>query len=816
MDAHAGTGASSGARSGAPQAARRRRRTLAFATAAALLAVLPIGATSAATAEIVFRGASSGANATSTSLLLPSPAGAGAGDVLLASVSVRGAPVVSPPAGWTLVRMVANGTILRQAVYVRVAGASEPASYVWTFSAAKAAAGGIAAFAGVDVANPVDASAGQANSTVAAVTAPSVTTTVANTMLVGLYGFAPLAGLAPPAGMSEHWEVGSAAGTAYPVVSAGVSALQAAVGATGVRVATASKSVNSVGLLVALRPAEGGEPPPPPPPPGNTAPAAGSTSAETVRDTPVAVTLSGSDAETCELSFTIVAPPAHGTLDAPAGAACTAGSPHRDTAGVTYTPAAGYTGGDSFTYKTGDGSLDSTPATVTLTIDPPAPGGTPAELGSWGPVLDLGASAVHSVLMRNGKILLYRFSTHARVFDPTDGSITLTPTSLGNVFCGGHVVLADGRVLAFGGQLTLPKGIKQAATFDPLTNTWTEVASMNFARWYPSGTVLADGRVFVGNGNDENGSVVKAFEVYDPATNSWSVLAGADRTQPLYAYNFLLPSGRVFEGAPKAATGLFDLGTNAWSAGPPASFASSHGSAAMYRPGKIVRLGGGDPAGARTAVIDMTAASPAWQETSPMAFARRRQNAVILADGSVMAVGGTGRSDDPAAAVLAGEIWNPDTKTWKTVAEMEEARMYHSSAVLLPDGRVFAAGGEDHSGHHASWTGKRAQIYSPPYLFKGPRPTISSAPADVSYGSAFSLGSPDAADVTSVALIRPGAATHTYNMEQRYVPLSFSAGGDGLTVTAPADGNLAPPGYYMLVLENGAGVPSVARFVRLH
>jgi Domain of unknown function (DUF1929)/Bacterial Ig domain len=764
---------------------------------------------------ITFRAASSAANGTATSLVVPKPAGASAGDVLLASVAVRGNPAIAAPSGWSLVRTDPRGTILKQAVYAKAVTAAEPASYMWTFSVSKPAAGGIAAFTGVDTANPVNASGGQANLSATTVTAPSVTTTVPDTMLVALYGFAPLTGLTPSAGMTERWEVGSTPGTPSPVVSEGATALQAAAGATGTRIATAGKAVNSVGQLVALRPGGGG--PPPPPPPGNTAPAAGATSATTVQETPVAVTLSGTDSETCELTFTIVTPPAHGTLDTPAAAACTAGSPNRDTAGVTYTPAAGYTGGDSFTYKVGDGALESVPATVTLTVNSAGPGGGPEDIGSWGPVFDLGGSAVHSVLMHNGKILLWRTSQQARVYDPTDGSITPVPTSIGNFFCGAHVVLADGRVLAIGGEITTSHGIKTVATFDPSTNAWTQVASMSFARWYPTPTFLSDGRVLVGNGNNESGSVVNAFEIYDPATNSWTTLSGADRAQPLYAYNFLLPNGKIFEAAPKTATGFLDLATNSWSPGPtgPYGTTGSSESAALYEPGKIMRFGGGDPAHARTAVIDMNASTPVWQETAPMAFARRRANSVILADGSVMAIGGTGRSDDANAAVFAGEIWNPVTKTWKTVASMEEGRMYHSSAVLLPDGRVYSAGGNNHTSHLPNWTGKRAQIYSPPYLFQGPRPTISSAPGSASYGATFTVGSPDAADIASVALIRPSATTHAYNMEQRYIPLSFSGGGGSLTVTAPTNRNVAPPGYYMLVLKNSAGVPSVARFVRL-
>ena len=143
-----------------------------------------------------------------------------------------------------------------------------------------------------------------------------------------------------------------------------------------------------------------------------------------------------------------------------------------------------------------------------------------------------------------------------------------------------------------------------------------------------------------------------------------------------------------------------------------------------------------------------------------------------------MAVGGTRRSDDKAQAVLQGEIWNPDTKTWSEVSSMAEARMYHSTALTLPDGRVVTAGGEAEGR-------LRAQIYSPPYLFKGPRPTITSSPATASYGAGFTVGT-DSADIAKVALLRPSGVTHAIDMNQRYVPLSFTKSGTSLNVTAPA------------------------------
>ena len=190
-----------------------------------------------------------------------------------------------------------------------------------------------------------------------------------------------------------------------------------------------------------------------------------------------------------------------------------------------------------------------------------------------------------------------------------------------------------------------------------------------------------------------------------------------------------------------------------------------------------------------------------------MSFARRRMNLTILADGSVMAIGGTGSADSATAAVLQGKIWNPTTETWKTVGSMGEARMYHSSAVLLPDGRIVVGGGEA--------AGRlRAQVYSPPYLFNGPRPTITSAPGTAAYGSTFAISSPDAAGITSVSLLRPTASTHAFDMNQRYVPLTFTRAGSTSPRPRPPRAR-GLPGDYMLVIKSAAGVPSVASWVRI-
>jgi hypothetical protein len=257
---------------------------------------------------------------------------------------------------------------------------------------------------------------------------------------------------------------------------------------------------------------------------------------------------------------------------------------------------------------------------------------------------------------------------------------------------------------------------------------------------------------------------------------------------------------------------VFDLaGTGTVTNGPTAPFSTSgySESGVMYAPGKILRAGGGDPAQAQAAVIDMNVPNPAWRSVAPMAHARRRMNLTLLADGTVLAVGGTGRADDPAAAVLKAEIFDPGTETWRTVDAMAEPRMYHSTAVLLPDGRVLTAGGEP------SPARLHAQVYSPPYLFAGERPTITASPASASFGSTFAVGTAAPGEVSSVALIRPSATTHAIDMNQRYVPLEFTADGSSLQAQAPANGAIAPPGDYLLVIEDADGTPSVGEFIRL-
>ena len=184
-------------------------------------------------------------------------------------------------------------------------------------------------------------------------------------------------------------------------------------------------------------------------------------------------------------------------------------------------------------------------------------------------------------------------------------------------------------------------------------------------------------------------------------------------------------------------------------------------------------------------------------------------------DGRVLATGGSSATefDNPAGADYQAEIWDPATEKWTEMAAETHYRGYHSTAVLLPDGRVLVGGG----GHPDSAIGPQLnfEIYSPPYLFRGARPQVGAAPAQVAYGRAFTVETPDAPSIADVTWIRLGSVTHAFNAGQRINHLAFSKTADGLEITPPADPNLAPPGDYMLFLLNGDGVPSVAHFIRV-
>ncbi len=470
--------------------------------------------------------------------------------------------------------------------------------------------------------------------------------------------------------------------------------------------------------------------------------------------------------------------------------------------------------------RDGDG-LSTTSAPVTINV---ASTSNTAVVGQWSSVVNLPAVAVDLVLLQNDQVLFYQDGSTATVWNYVMNTFTSVPQSA-NLFCSGHALLPDGRVLVVGGYGDSGStiGITNAEIFDPTSKAWTSVPKMQFRRWYPTATTLSDGRILVTAGWQTSAHTnAGVSEIYNVATNSWTSLTNANNPFETYPFLYLLPDGRVLHiGGSEypTDTDVLDLNAVSWSVVDPTIVDGS--SATMYVPNKFVKAGSATdsqdvgPSSNTTFVLDMTQPAPAWKQTPSMVYARSFMNLTMLPDGSTLATGGeTDRNGgDISKAVYAAELWSPSTQTWSTMSSMRTPREYHGTALLLPDGRVLVSGMGADFGNVPDE--KSAEFYSPPYLFKGARPTISQAPSQISYNSSFFVQTADNASIASVALIRTGAVTHFFDQNERFLPLSFTQAAGGLTVTAPVDANLAPPGFYMLFIVNNAGVPSVAPFVQL-
>jgi len=440
----------------------------------------------------------------------------------------------------------------------------------------------------------------------------------------------------------------------------------------------------------------------------------------------------------------------------------------------------------------------------------------PAVAGQWTSVapVPFNSSALH--LLPTGKVLLYGVyasgGSDVGLWDPDTAITSLVPLPGYNVFCSGHAFLADGRLFIAGGHIANDVGVPNASIYDAVSNTWTAAPNMNAGRWYPTATTLASGDVLVLSGEIDTTIGINSLpQVFQAASGTWRNLTSAQLYVDLYPRVHLAPNGQVFNSAPSQTTRYLDAsGTGAWTvvAATNTPGFRDYGSSVMYDDGKVLVMGGDDPPTNSAEVIDLNAPTPAWRLVAPMANARRQLNATLLPDGKVLVTGGTSGPgfDNASTPVYAAEMWDPATELWTTMASAQAPRLYHSAALLLPDGRVLTTGGDDIT---------QVELYSPPYLFAGARPTITSAPAAVSFGQSYLVETPDAANIAKVTWIRLGSVTHAFDMNQRINSLSFSPAAGGLNVVSPSNPNLAPPGHYLLFILNANGVPSIAKIVQL-
>jgi hypothetical protein len=468
-----------------------------------------------------------------------------------------------------------------------------------------------------------------------------------------------------------------------------------------------------------------------------------------------------------------------------------------------------------------------------------SPGKDPSVVGQWGAPISLGMVPIHAALLPDSQVLFWEYlnptnqnpGTVAVLFNPVTQTVTSIPTApTADFFCSGATHLSNGEVLIDGG-LAGPlhhgdNGSSNVTIFDPTTNTFAQQANMAYPRYYPTNISMPDGTQLVVSGQDATDKIVNPLESWNPIMNSWTTLPAAANlpawSEPWnnYPRAFLLPSGNLYVANQLYHTWFFNPTTYAW------TFIGQYNDVNRYRAAQVLMpdlatvmvMGGQADKGLPTntmETINLSSSTPAWTYGTPMATARHDLNAVQLPDGTILGVGGASGAGNYTDPVYAAELYTPPATqvglgTWTTLASQLGSRAYHSVALLLPNGTVLSAGSDSNTQYQTY-----AEIFSPPYLFKGGRPVISSAPGVIEYGQSFTVSMTNPVAIGSVALIRLDALTHANHMDQRMLNLTFTPGDNNLQVTSPANANYAPPGYYMVFLVSNAGVPSVAKIVEL-
>jgi len=500
-------------------------------------------------------------------------------------------------------------------------------------------------------------------------------------------------------------------------------------------------------------------------------------------------------------------------------------------------------------------------------------------LGSWalGPTLPF--PTVHGAVLKTGKIMTTPGSGwqiidklgpyHVSIIDVEAGT-RFDSTVPDDVFCCGFNQLGNGNILITGGTISYADGPdgkyhggKFAYEFDVDTTTWNKLSDMAHGRWYPSQMTLPGGKAFIMTGLDEYGTENDLTEIYDPVSKTFSIkydstssktyCVGWDSSLPgagspcyggpgqgtnpdfsFYVRTMLMPSGLVFVAGMRQTLRTWNPATGEWKwGGNSIAPGRTYGTAALLplentlaEKGRVLMTGGQVNGGlttqnsAEVVTFDADGSPNASQSVPSMTYARMYQDPVMLPTGHVVIFGGTSGSN--VNSVLYPEMFDPVTETWTVLPPASVGRFYHSVSLLLPDGRVWVSSGTPNMYLFEG----RTEFFSPHYLFAGARPTISGEPTfqrinNDPYSGTITIPTPDGLDISSVNLVRLGNATHHFDYESRLLWLASSSvsfvskSGSDVVVNAPLNANLAPPGYYMIHVLNGAGVPSAAKIIQI-
>ena len=449
--------------------------------------------------------------------------------------------------------------------------------------------------------------------------------------------------------------------------------------------------------------------------------------------------------------------------------------------------------------------------------------------GRWAyaPQLPAGFNPVHMVVGR-GKVLVVAGSGNdiEKFAEGTFRSYVCGAalTSCRNVetpvdmFCAGHVLLPDGRALVGGGTLALKpnKGAKYLYAFDFVTERYQRLTPMEVGRWYPTMVTTANGETLITGGLDELGALTGTTEVFNHRTNKHRMLTHQKKF-PLYpritrssrpdyfysgvaygSYSPLVPPGfwDPIKGTFKPVSGLRT---------PRQRSSAASCFVGDLRNQNLLVMGGGAPAVNTTDRIKLSAKSPKFVPGPTLKAKKQYLSCLNLPDGSTMEVGG-GSANQIRSASYEASLLTSVTSSWKSVNPIPAGnhRVYHSSHFVLDDGRVVSLGSNP-NGEPFSET---VLVFSPPYLYKGTRPTITSAPSVIKRYGTFSVKTTGGA--TRVTFTRPPSPTHGLDTGDGYMSFPIK---NGKVDLSGAWKRYMPPGYYRMWAVNSKGAVSKAKWV---
>ena len=502
------------------------------------------------------------------------------------------------------------------------------------------------------------------------------------------------------------------------------------------------------------------------------------------------------------------------------------------------------TGGEvlNVRYRIEGGIYAAIPANGQLNAEVP----NRADVGEWGSVIDWPHIAISAANLPDGRVLTWsstetnafpsnREFTHAAVFDPTNNTFVTTDSNFHDMFCAGIAMLEDGRIVASGGN----PNDNRTSMFDPVTLTWAPLADMFDRRWYATSVMLPSNEIFASFGR----ASADRTEKYQADLDQWLRTTNTNVQTLLQEHNAhnnsggdsqwwpqltVQPDGTIFHGGPTQTFHVFDPvhDTEEQSLGRLAGDRfRMWGNSIAYDVGKVLLVGGADRSANPVTVsnnvrrVDLNGPTPVISNGAPMNFARALSNSLTLPNGEILVVGGNrdGAIFNDDTAVMPAELYDPVSDSWQVMDSIDVPRTYHSTATLLKDGRVLAAGGGGCGGCSANHLD--GQIFSPPYLFDADgqpaaRPSLSNLPTQADPGRRFTVNA--SASTQRFTMIRLAGHTHHINTDHRFLPVdATSLGGGQFELTLNANPNVLLPGYYWVFAIDAKGTPSIGATLQI-